>query len=495
MKTVEKIDPEKEYENAKKILDEVGEYFFNEQSLHHLDSNLTNLITVVRVFIEREQLRKGKPSPPKTNKSKGRNEGETRAEVKKLPSERYPNLEVQEDVILPKKLPTCPCCHSKMKESGLFDVTEKLEIIPKRYYIYRCKRPKYNCGKCHGAMINTAALPSIVPTSNYGDGVIIDVSLSKFCDLMPMERYVQIAARSGMDGLPAQSLIGLTHHLADFLMKVYLKIKFEVQQSALLLADETTHNMLEGDETPNWYLWGFFSQTASYYETHGTRSGDVVYDFLVESKASFLMSDGYTGYNKAVKKVKKDFARNIVLVDCNAHAIRKFKEAAITWKEECRSILKTYREIYDLEKKREKLKTGKRDKEYREKMAPLFDNLKSQCEEALVTAMPKSNFAKAIQYFLNHFTGLSFCAQNALVPLDNNHSERGMRSPVVGRKTWYGTHSKRGAQTTAIHFSIIESCKVNNVNPRSYYPWVVEQLLSGREALTPYDYRLSVVIQ
>ncbi len=82
-----------------------------------------------------------------------------------------------------------------MKESGLYDTTEKLEVIPKRYYIQRNKRLKYNCGNCHGVIINTAALPSIVPSSNYRDGMIIDVTLSKFCDLIPMERYTQMAFR------------------------------------------------------------------------------------------------------------------------------------------------------------------------------------------------------------------------------------------------------------------------------------------------------------
>jgi transposase len=91
-------------------------------------------------------------------------------------------------------------------------------------------------------------------------------------------------------------------------------------------------------------------------------------------------------------------------------------------------------------------------------------------------------------YFLNHYDGLILCTSDIRVSLDNNHSEREIRSPVVGRKTWYGTHSKRGAETTAVHFSIIGSCKVNNINPRNYYPWVVNKILQGQEILTPYEY-------
>ena len=110
-----------------------------------LDSSLENLITVARVLIEREELRRGKKKKvPKKNSNKGRKKGDERRKSKKLLSERYPDVEVREDTILPGKLPKCPCSGTDMKESGLFDVTEKLEVIPRRYYIQRNKRPKYN---------------------------------------------------------------------------------------------------------------------------------------------------------------------------------------------------------------------------------------------------------------------------------------------------------------------------------------------------------------
>ena len=498
MKTVVKINPEDEYQKAKVILETSGKVLLDTPSLHALDSTIENLFTVARVLMEREDKRRGKKKIiPKENKSKkGRKEGEQRKETKKLPSERYPDLEIKENTILPPQIPTCPCCGLEMKESGLFDTTEKLEVVPKKYHIQRHKRPKYNCGKCHGAIINTAALPSILPVSNYGDSMIIDATLSKFCDLIPMERYAQMAYRSGLMDLPAQSLIGLTHHLADFLYPIYNKIKKEVLLGEMLLADETTHKMLEGDETPNWYLWGFFNMRASYFEAHGTRSGDVALEFLKESQAKYLMTDGYSGYNKAVKLMEKKHARKILLAGCNAHAIRYFKDASDPWKDECGPFLKLYGEIYELEDrvKSEGLDADEKFK-LREKMIPIFENLKLRCEEELSKAMVGSSFAKALKYFLNQYNELILCTKNLVIPLDNNHSEREVRPSVVGRKTWYGTHSKRGAQTLQIHFSIIGSCKVNNINPRRYYPWIVERILKSKEVLTPFEYSMFGEIQ
>ena len=490
MKTVVKIDPELEYQNAKSILAEVGQELLDSKSLYQLDSSIENLITVARVLMEREDKRRGKKKVPKENKiKKGRKKGQERKEIKKLPSQRYPNLEVREQTILPPAIPTCPCCGSEMKDSGLFDVTEKLEVIPKKYYIQRHKRPKYNCGKCHGAIINTAAKKSIIPCSNYGDSMIIDVTLSKFCDLIPMERYSQMAFRSEVMDLPPQSLIGLTHQLCDFLYPVYDKIKSEVLADEMLLADETTHKMLEGDETSSWYLWGFFNERASYFEAHATRSGDVALNFLKESSAKYLMTDGYSGYNKAVRLLKQDFSREVQLAGCNAHAVRYFKDAKDPWRDECESFLEIYAQIYEIEGEiKDGELFGEKKLEMRRKMLAYFEDLKLKCESALSEAMVGSSFDKALKYFLNQYDQLILCTQNPIIPLDNNHSEREVRPSVVGRKTWYGTHSKRGAQTLQVHFSIIGSCKVNNVNPRKYYPWIAERVHQGKELLTPYQY-------
>ncbi len=74
------------------------------------------------------------------------------------------------------------------------------------------------------------------------------------------------------------------------------------------------------------------------------------------------------------------------------------------------------------------------------------------------------------------------------VAIDNNLQERLLRSHVVGRKTWYGTHSERGAETAAIIFSIIETCKLNQVNPREYLEKLVQDLLQGQNPYTPKDF-------
>ena len=100
----------------------------------------------------------------------------------------------------------------------------------------------------------------------------------------------------------------------------------------------------------------------------------------------------------------------------------------------------------------------------------------------------KSSLVKAVSYFIKNFHELTLFLNFEDLPIDNNSQERLMRNPVIGRKTWYGTHSKRGAETNAVLFSIVESCKINKVNPRDYFRDIVHTIHEKRSIFTPNEY-------
>ena len=90
-------------------------------------------------------------------------------------------------------------------------------------------------------------------------------------------------------------------------------------------------------------------------------------------------------------------------------------------------------------------------------------------------------------YFLKNYDSFIRFIHHPEVSIDNNRAERVLRNPVIGRKTWYGTHSPRGAETAAILFSLIESCKLCKVNPREYFKKLVEDLQQKKPAFTPSE--------
>lgn len=409
--------------------------------------------------------------------------------VKKL-SERYPNIPIRTKLVAMDPVPSCEDCNKAMFDSGLRETTEQLTVIPKKFEIIEQSRVIYGCS-CHSGLVTATAPARIIEGSSYSDEMITDVALSKYCDLIPMSRYVAMAERSGLVDLPANSLIETTHPFADFVSPVYTLIKNGILKSRVLKADETPHRMLEGDEKRNWYLWGFSTENLCFLECRDTRSGDIASDILLKSKCCVLVSDVYAGYGKATRIVNEvRRSKNMSLIvnaHCNSHARRNFFKMWPKYKE-AEFYLDHYHEIYQLNSKA-KAQAPPIVLELREQMRPRFEVMKIRAMEELGLYSLKGKYAKALKYFLKNYDTLTYFLTDADVPMDNNAQERNLRSHVVGRKTWYGTHSKRGALTAAILFSIVETCKLVGVNPRQYFEELVKDMLAGAKPYTPADYK------
>ena len=442
-------------------------------------------------FIHIKNKLYGRSSEKEPRPKKPRQSGKEKKRKVQLPSLRYPDAPIIERRVTLATLPKCKCCSAEMRDSGMTEDSEFLTVIPAQFIVVLQRRHKYSCGKCYGDIQTAPAPPSITPGSSYSDEMKVDVALSKYCDLIPVERYAAIAGRGGLEDLPPQSLIESTHQLADFVKPAYEKSKAEVKNSKVLSADETPHKMLEGADKSSWYLWGFSTPKASFFEIHDTRSGDVASDVLLDSKCEYLMSDVFSGYARAVREANKKRAELkmpvplIKNVYCNAHARRKFKE---TENADTRFFIVLYKRIYNLEKKA-KGKPPDKILEYRSRMAPLFAAMKKKALGTIGGYSSKSAMGKALSYFLKNYCELTLFLSNPDLPIDNNSQESLLRNPVVGRKTWYGTHSERGAQTAAILFTLVESCKLVGVNPREYFKKLVEDLHRGKPAYIPWEFK------
>lgn len=428
-----------------------------------------------------------KPVPPKEEEI---DKEPARPRIKR-PSERYPNVPVREELVRIEPAPSCTVCGANMTEMGATEDDERLTVIPKRFEIIRTKRMKYRCS-CQGCVTTAEAAKRIIEGASYSDEMMLDVALSKYCDLIPIERYCKMAGRGGLKDLPPHSLIETTHQLAEFLYPVYGKLKEGIMDSRILHADETPHKMLEGSSTKSWYLWGFTNGQDSYFECHDTRSGDVASEILKDSQCQYLMSDVYSGYGKAVRIVneeRKDAAGVLIQnVHCNAHARRYFFKSWQSKYKEAEFYLDCYQEIYKLYGE-ERNKAPPDILQLRLQMKAYFKGMFDQASLELSRYPEKSQYGRSLRYFLENYVGLTKFLDDPDIPIDNNLQERLLRSPVVGRKTWYGTHSKLGARTAAILFSIVESCKLNEVNPREYFPRITKDLLAGNPVYTPFEFK------
>ena len=400
---IRQLQDKLEKQNKEILKTEQTSFLLNEQII-----NIKN-----KIFGKSSEKSEKKPSSDKTKK-------ESRKRIL-LPSERYPNIDVIEKIVELDKVPTCRCCSKEMKDSGLTEDSEYLTVIPRRYFIVQQKRVKYRCSSCQEHLITTPAIPKIKAGSSYSDEMVVDVALSKYCDLIPIERYVQMADRGGVKGLPANSLIEGTHNLAEFLGPVYKKIKDEVMNSKVIHADETPHRMLEGDKKSNWYLWGFSTDSASYFETHDTRSGSVAADIIKTSACEYLMSDVFSGYAKAVTDSNVYRQENgilpIVNIYCNAHARRKFKESSQSFKEESAFFIWCFEKIYRLEK----LKDFKDRRHWQRLYYRAMERFSLKIRSSYSS---KSSLVKAINYLLNNFIELTYFLKHEDLPIDNSVTRR-----------------------------------------------------------------------
>ena len=125
----------------------------------------------------------------------------------------------------------------------------------------------------------------------------------------------------------------------------------------------------------------------------------------------------------------------------------------------------------------------------RDAMKPVFNDMKDKAEGLLTEFSSKSSQVRAAKYFIDNFDGLTLCLDDIRLRLDNNVQEGLLRNAVIGRKTWFGNHSVLGARTSAALHTVIECCKLNQVNSRKFIPDTVKSIHEKREILTPSRYR------
>jgi hypothetical protein len=147
-----------------------------------------------------------------------------------------------------------------------------------------------------------------------------------------------------------------------------------------------------------------------------------------------------------------------------------------------------YKEIYPLDAESKECAPDEK-MSYRNAMVNYFESMKKRANSEGDFFPNKSTIEKAINYFLKNNAGLTLFLQHPALPIDKNQQEGLLRKPVIGRKTWLGTHSKRGALTGSIFHSLVESCKLNKVNPRDFFKDLVMAILQGKPPFTPSEYK------
>jgi transposase len=377
---------------------------------------------------------------------------------------------------------TCPSCGGGLHEmKGQFEEAGEIDVIPMRFVYKNHRRQKYTC-TC-GSCIETALGPDkLVPGGRYSVDFAIYVAMSKYCDHLPLERQVRMMARDGLV-VTSQTLWDQIEHLAWIVESAMPRLLSHVLGHGVVGADETTWELFgkKPGQGKSWYVWMFRVDSGVYYTIRDGRSHTKVEE-LVKTFVGVLMCDGYSGYVALSNKYPR-----VILAHCWAHVRREFNDIEKSFPVLCGEVLDLIGKLYAIEQACREPEGDDLATARDEKSRPVIDQIVAWVYKAVPKCLPESGLYKAIGYMLNMWTGLVLFLDDPSIPLDNNGTERAARGPVLGRKNHYGSHSLRGTEVAATFYSLVESAKLNKLEPRLYLRAAVRAGLRHETVPLPHE--------
>lgn len=372
----------------------------------------------------------------------------------------------------------CNDCGGKLKTVGE-DVTEELEFVPGRFVVNRYVRPRMACTCCD--RFHQAALPSRpIERGRPGPGLLAHVLVSKYADHLPLYRQSQIYARQGV-ALERSTLADWVGKSAALLEPLAEAIGRHVCAGAAIHADDTPVNVLApgNGKTKTGRVWiyarderphGSDVPPAAFYRFSMDRKGIRPAEHL-KDYTGFMHADGYAGFEELYR------SGGITEVACLAHIRRKFFDIAkATGSVVATEAVTRIATLYAVEAEGSSQPPDRRAELRRAKARPVFDDLIKWLQSELPKISGKSDLAKAIRYALTRLPRLEVYLSNGNIEIDNNTAERAIRGLAVGRKNWLFAGSEGGGRNAAIAYTLIETAKLNGVDPQAWLTDVLSRI-------------------
>jgi transposase len=376
----------------------------------------------------------------------------------------------------------CPCCGGALHPIGE-DVAQRLDVIPQQFRVLLVRRPKYACRNCPGTIVQAPAPPRLIEGGLPTEALVSHVIVAKYADHTPLYRQAQIYARQGIE-LDRSTLADWVGRGAWWLRPLHEKLLDELRRSPKLFADETTAPVLDPGRgrTKTGQLWAYARDDRPW---GGPAPPVVAYIYAPDRKAErpaahlkgfhgTLQVDGYAGYRALAE------TGQIKLAFCWAHVRRRFYEIAAAGAAPIATeALARIAALYAIEADIRGRSADERRAARRQRTKPIVDDLKAWFEAKLRMVSQKSTIAEAIRYPLSRWDGLCRFIDDGRIEIDSNIVERAIRPLALNRKNALFAGSDGGGEHWAILAALIETCKLNNVDPEAYLADVFAQLVAG----------------
>ncbi len=409
----------------------------------------------------------------------------------------------REEVIVEPPSKTCPCCGGALHSIGE-DRSERLDKIPAKYRVIVTRRPKYACRTCEktgadkvAGVIQAPAPVHLVEGGLPTEALVADVVVSKYAWHLPLYRQSQMMVTEGLR-VDRSTLAHWVGFAAFELRPVYERLIALLKRSGKLFADETRCPVLDPGrgKTKTGQLWAYARDDRPW---EGSDPPGVAYVYAPDRKAErpiahlagftgILQVDGYGGYRVLAEK------SGVTLAFCWAHVRRRFYELAAAGPAPIASeALRRIAELYRIEDDVQGRSAEQRRAARQEKSLRIVANLEPWLREKLGLISQKTKLAEAIRYTLSRWEGLSRFLDDGRIEIDSNTVERSIRPIALNRKNALFAGSDGGAEHWAVVASLIETCKLNGVEPLGYLADVLTRIVNGHpnsqiDDLLPWAY-------
>jgi transposase len=362
-----------------------------------------------------------------------------------------------------------------------------------------------------GAAVGVKIAPrpvQIIPKSIAHGSLLAAIVTAKFVDALPLYRQEQIFAREGID-LSRQTMSGLLMQLQTPLTPVAAALQALLRQGPVVQIDETPVQVLREPgraATQKSYMWVFCGgppgQPVRWFEYAPSHAAAVPQRALLGAGADaivgtdpppafYIQSDGYSAY-----PVLAEAPEVVGHAGCWAHVRRKFVDAAAGRNAgAAQHLVGLIGELYGVERTLREADPLTRQAERQQRSRPILDTIKQWLDTTAPRVLPKGLLGKAIAYALGQWPILTTFLDDGHLEIDNNTAENAIRPFVVGRKNWLFAGSPKGAEVSALLYSLIETAKANGLEPWAYLNHLFEHLPTAKTAeaiaaLLPHNLKL-----
>ncbi len=383
---------------------------------------------------------------------------------------------------LPEAERGCSACGGTLDPmAGQYEESEEITVTERSYTLVLHRRQKYRC-RCNGCVATAPGPLKLIPGGRYSRDFAAHVAVSKYADHLPLERQVEIMARHDLK-VTSQSLWDQIEAAARVLKPTYEAIGAWLMSQSLLHADESGWLQIGDTGKPKWTAWVVCNPKATWFRIASSKS-EAEGRRLFEGYRGTVVADGYQVYKQLARGRGPD-TPGYHLAHCWAHVLRKFRDdvpddSRRSW------ILERIGALYKTEDEIVALGAGENPMLHitlrQERAEPILEEIRLWAYGQ--GGLRRGEFGKALTYMLRHWDGLTRFLEDSAVPLDNNPAERALRDLVVGRKNHYGSHSQRGAEVSALFYTLIGTAKLSGLKPDEYLREAITAALRTPGAVT-----------